>query len=292
MTVCIAALAESGRSIVCMADRALSYGELIQWDSDSSKMFALRNGGVVIMFSGDEETTSRVLGKVIARENELGDDVAATRAILEEEYREAIEEIIEAKFLAPRLLTRDDYIKAISLTSINSFIESIAKEVKSHEPGCSLLVCGFDKSDRAFILHLDSPGVVTDMTITGFHSIGSGWEKSISKLQFSEFSRKDPLHVVLYDMFDAKAFAEMAVGVGFDWETRIITAHESGVEVPDRIDSLIEKGWAEHEHHPFSATDIEDPPPKRWKSMLRSYAVSIVPPQKKPPSRKRKIPKE
>jgi hypothetical protein len=51
-----------------MADRALSYGETIQWDSDSSKMFALRNGGTVIMFAGEEEPISRLPGKVIAKE--------------------------------------------------------------------------------------------------------------------------------------------------------------------------------------------------------------------------------
>ena len=84
MTVCIAAIAEEGRSIVCMSDRALSYGQTTQWDSDSSKMFPLRKGGMIIMFSGDEEPTSRILGRVIAREAELGEDVAATRKILEE----------------------------------------------------------------------------------------------------------------------------------------------------------------------------------------------------------------
>lgn len=80
MTVCISALASEGRAIVCMADRALSYGATIQWDSDSSKMFSLRNGGMVIMFSGGEEATSRILGKVIAREDELGKDIAASHS--------------------------------------------------------------------------------------------------------------------------------------------------------------------------------------------------------------------
>ena len=271
-----------------MSDRALSYGDTIQWDSDSSKMFSLRNGGMVIMFSGSEEATSRVLGKVIAREAELGRDIAATRKVLEEEYREAVQEIVEAKFLTPRLIKRDEYIRAISGTEINSFVESIAKEIKNYEPDSALIVSGFDESSRPFILYLDSPGVVTDMTITGFHSIGSGWEKSVSKLLFSEFSRKDPLHTVMYDLFDAKAFAEMAVGVGMDWETRIITGHESGLEVPDEIDGLIERGWVEHEHHPFAENEIEDAPPKYWKSKLRSYAASIVPPGEKPKKRKRK----
>jgi hypothetical protein len=156
-------------------------------------------------------------------------------------------------------------------------------------PDSALIVSGFDQGGKPFILTIDSPGVVTDMTVTGFHSIGSGWEKSVSKLLFSEFSRKDPLHTVLYDIFDAKAFAEMSVGVGVDWDTRIITGHESGLLVPDEIDGLIERGWAEHELHPFAVEPLSDEerPPKLWKSKLRSYAASIVPPQKKA-TRKRK----
>lgn len=169
---------------------------------------------------------------------------------------------------------------------MNSFIESIAKETKNYEPDSALIASGFDESGRPFILYLGSPGVVTDMTITGFHSIGSGWEKSVPKLLFSEFSRKDPLHTVMYDLFDAKAFAEMSVGVGVDWETRIITGHQSGVEVPDEIDGLIERGWVEHEHHPFAEGKIEEPPPKHWKSKLRSYAASTVTPPQKSKERK------
>ena len=289
MTVCISALAAQERAIVCMADKALTYGALIQWDSDSSKMFSLRSGGLVIMFSGSEEPTSRILGKVIAREAELGNDIAATKGMLESEYQAAVQEIVEAKYLTPQLMTRDEYVKAISGKTINSFIGSIAREVQCYTPDASLIVSGFDEHEKPFILSVDAPGIVTDMTVTGFHSIGSGWEKSISKLLFSDFSRKDPLYTVMYDIFDAKAFAEMAAGVGADWDTRIITAHDRGILVPENIDGLIEKGWMEQEHHPFAISPLseDERPPARWKAMLRSYANSIVPTPKRP-ARKRK----
>lgn len=292
MTVCTSALAAEERAIVCMADKALSYGDTIQWDSDSSKMFALRNEGLVIMFAGDEEPTSRILAKVIAREAELGNSIKETKIILEAEYKEAVQEIVEARYLAPRLMTRSDYIQAISGTKINSFMESIAREVKCYTPDAALIVSGFDERDKPFILSVDAPGVVIDMTITGFHSIGSGWDKSISKLLFSDFSRKDPLHTVMYDIFDAKAFAEMAAGVGVDWDTRIITGHDKGLLVPDKIDVLIERGWVEHEHHPFTVEELDDDerPPKRWKAMLRAYAASIVPvPKASTRKRKKKL---
>lgn len=94
-----------------MADRALTYGETIRWESDSSKTFSLRKSGMVIMFAGEEEPSQESLERVIAKEDELGKDVATTRRILESEYQEAVQELVEAKFLTPRLLTREQYIR-------------------------------------------------------------------------------------------------------------------------------------------------------------------------------------
>jgi hypothetical protein len=73
----------------------------------------------------------------------------------------------------------------------------------------------------------------------------------------------------------------MVAGVGADWETRIITGHEAGTLVPDKIDSLVERGWVEHELHPFAVKGLEkdERPPRDWKGRLRSYAASIVPPE-------------
>src|ERR1017187_7404300 len=280
MTVCIAALSQDSKAIVCMADKALSYGSSIQWDSDSSKVFELNASGTLVLFAGSEDITSRVLGKIIALGDSIGDDIAETRKILEHEYQEAVGEILTALYLTPRLLTKQEYIGAISQKKINPYMQGIAAEVKCYEPDCGLLVCGFDSQKRPFILFVDNPGVVTDMTRTGFHSIGSGWEKSVSKMLFSEHKKSQELARTLYDAFDAKAFAEMASGVGFDWETWVITEDRKSHHVPDDIDALVEHAWAEHDRSPFDKRekDDADPPPKNWKSQLRKYARTVLPP--------------
>src|SRR6266849_5632180 len=71
MTICVAALAADFEAIVCMADKALTYGDYIQWDSDSSKIIKVNPSGTLMMFSGEEEPSSKVLAKFIARRNEL-----------------------------------------------------------------------------------------------------------------------------------------------------------------------------------------------------------------------------
>jgi 20S proteasome alpha/beta subunit len=278
MTVCTSALSQNSEAIVCVADRALSYGTSIQWDSDSSKIFELNQHGTLVLFAGSEDVTSRVLGKILGVGDSIGDDVAESRKILEKEYQEAVDELVTARYLTPRLLSKQDYVQATS-HHMNAHMRSIAAEIRGYEADCALLVCGFDAQNRPFILYLDSPGTVTDMTRTGFHSIGSGWEKSVSKMLFSEHKKSQELARTLFDTFDAKAFAEMASGVGFDWETWVITKDRKAHHVPDGIDALVEHAWAEHDRSPFDKRekDDADPPPRNWKAQLRKYAKSILP---------------
>jgi hypothetical protein len=41
MTICCAAFGDNSKAIVCIADKGISYGDTIQWDSDSSKIFPI-----------------------------------------------------------------------------------------------------------------------------------------------------------------------------------------------------------------------------------------------------------
>src|SRR6516165_11814743 len=38
LTICIAALADSGNAVVCVADKMLSFGDYSQWESDVTKI--------------------------------------------------------------------------------------------------------------------------------------------------------------------------------------------------------------------------------------------------------------
>ena len=124
------------------------------------------------------------------------------------------------------------------------------------------------------------PGIVTDMSINGFHAIGSGSEKAISRLLFDEFRRIHRLERTLYDCFDAKANAEMASGVGYAWDAAVITA--AGIkEVPTRIKDLIEKIWAKYTRSPFEQHNQKQDialPPEDWQKKLQSFSDSIMGP--------------
>lgn len=278
MTVCIAALAANFKAIVCVADKALSYGDYIQWDSDSSKIVKINPSGTLLLFSGDEEPSSKVFAKFKAESNKLWD---APRSEIvktcEDQYSSAVGDSIEAKFIKPRLLDRTVYTTAITAPKVNHLIRSLADEICKFEMGCDLLVCGFDDTTTPFILDVGHPGIATDMTVTGFHAIGSGWDKAVSRLLFSEHKRTHSIGRTLYDLFDAKASAEMAVGVGYEWDAVVIT--ERGFhDVPKDIKDLIESAWGKFTRSPFEKYDPKEHtkgPPSDWKEQLDKFQISL-----------------
>lgn len=279
MSVCVAAFSESQRAVVCVADKALSYGGSIQWDSDSSKMVSLGPSGPLVLFAGEETAITKVLAGLVADVSIFGQGKTKAEIITacEKEYKEAVDELVESKFLRPRLITKQDYVKAITSGQINPYMMTLAKEIKDFELECQFMVCGFASNGLPYILSLDSPGIITDMTQTGFHAVGSGWEKAVASLLFSEFKRSHPLYRTAYDSFDAKAFSEMAVGVGFDWEMQVVTKDRI-VEVNKDAKELIEKVWAKSTRSPFDKRQKDDVanPPRDWRQTLERYFGLIM----------------
>src|SRR5262249_23372375 len=198
MTICLAALAENKNAIVCVADKALTYGPYIQWDADSAKILKLKPSGSVVMLS-DEGTGPRVLTSLFEKNSGIGGNKRSdTISSCEEQYRSAVGHLVEATFLRPRLLTRMDYVRAITGSEVNPMMRALADEIKDFDMKCDLLVCGFDIDGVPFILDIGSPGISKDMTLTGFQAIGGGWEKAISRLLFAEHKSEHPIERVLY----------------------------------------------------------------------------------------------
>jgi hypothetical protein len=164
-------------------------------------------------------------------------------------------------------------VKAISSGDMNPYIREIAEEIDRFTMDCSLLVCGFDDKKDPYILLVENPGIVVNMSTTGFHAIGSGWDKAVSRLLFSGFRRKHPLHRTLYDCFDAKANAEMAYGVGYSWDGAIVTPTGTK-DVPGKIKLLIERVWSQHTRSPFEKYNKKEDgplPPKQWKEQMEDF---------------------
>lgn len=277
MTVCIAALAANSQVIVCIADKAVSYGDHIQWDADASKITTLDNNKSLILMAGAEGPTNRVLRKLDPLTAEWSGNRIKLLAVLEEKFKEAFEEEQELKVLHQEMMTRKDYLKAISAGQINNHVEDIAVRIKNFSFDCNLIVCGFDKQGAPYIILLEPPGLAIDCSNNGFQAIGTGWEKATSELLYTEYSRSHGVARTLYDCFDAKLHAEMAPGVGYDWEMRSITA-AGAVPLRDEAKPLLEQVWVKYSRSPFEKRkkDDEPNPPKDWEKKLRNLVAASI----------------
>ncbi len=281
MTVCLAAVAADMKAIVCMADKALSYfGGYVQWDADSSKITRLNPSGSLVMVS-DEGNGPRVLAKLFEKGGVVGGNKRSeSAAVCEEQYRSAVDDLVEATILRPRLLTKEKYLMAATGASANDLVRGIADEMKGFDMKCDLLVCGFDIDRVPFILDVASPGIASDMTLTGFQAIGSGCDKAVARLLFNEYKRTHPIERVLYDCFDAKANAEMTSTVGYEWDAVVIVGGKAH-EVPKDTKELIEAVWGKANRSPFDRFDPKEhrTVPQDWRERLAKYSRSLIIPE-------------
>jgi hypothetical protein len=284
MTVCVGALANYGNAVLCIADKALTYQNYgnsgtFQWDADVTKIIPVGKRLVALM-SGAEESCTRLLYRLHNIKG-FGDTHTGTLQAAESEYTKVSEELSTAMFLTPNLLTKEEYVAAISQPKINSHVKAIADSIQSYDMQCDILLCGFEASGDTVILHLRAPGICTNMLHTGFHAVGAGWERAVSQMLWSDYERKNSMARVFYDVFDAKANAEMTVGVGYEWDAKvIIKGVSSPFDVPKEQKELIEKAWAKYNRSPFKKRNPKedlDPPPKNWKELLDEYFNSLVP---------------
>lgn len=282
MTICIGALAAGGKSIVCVADKGLSYGDQIQWDSDSTKIVPIAATGLHALIAGGETMLSRVLKGLESKVSTL-DDLPSLISQAEEVYQTAESQVLEAAFLRPYLLSVADYNRAATKGKINKFIRRLTNEMaqEQREPtytSSALLLCGFDKNKNAFILSLGAPGLASDLTNTGNGAIGSGYGRAISRLLWSGWERSHSTDRVLFDTFDAKADAEMVPTVGGDWDAVIITA-AGPTKIEKPIKDLIERAWVKVTRSPWEkhepVTDIPEPPDD-WKEQLEKYCNAAL----------------
>jgi len=277
MTVCIAALSAKGGCIICLADKALSYGD-VSWDSDSAKIIPLGKNEAVALTAGTDRYIMRLLGKIADYDGYAGSSLTNVISFLERKCQECVKEMQDIEVLLPRLLTREQYVAAISESDGNALICEIDRDIRQFHFECELIVCGFIQKLLPYVLLLEPPGVVTDCTNNGFCAIGSGAEKAISRLLFADHKREHGVAHVLYDCFDAKANAEMNSFVGYDWDAYLLSGGRVKA-VPPTAKPLLDRVWAARNRSPFKKKRDPDDlpgPPRNWEMQLRQIIAQTL----------------
>jgi len=149
-------------------------------------------------------------------------------------------------------------------------MQRISDEMSSFYYDCDVMICGIDEIFAPYIISIAPRGKLCNYSIQGFNSVGIGSDIANSRILWSDHERTHSIGRVLFDVFDAKANAEMSPGVGFSWDAKIIF-HDGSYRVPKPIKELIERSWDEHNRSPFEEWNPEEDlprPPDGWREQI------------------------
>jgi hypothetical protein len=170
-------------------------------------------------------------------------------------------------------MSRDLYLDTIKKRPVNVIFHEITAEMKKFELSCDAIICGYDSALDPYILHARSPTEVEDCTLSGYTATGSGSPQALSRLLFVKHSREADGARTLYECFDAKKHAEMAIGVGDKWDACIVT--ETGPHpIGEEAKVLVQRGWARANWSPFKTERDPDDlelPPDGWQQQLAEH---------------------
>jgi 20S proteasome alpha/beta subunit len=276
MTICIAAFAADKKAIVCVADKAVTYGTF-KSESTETKIVEVEKD-VLALTAGAEKSISRMLGKFRSN-NDFGKSLSQTISDCQIASKECMFELLENDFLNRHMLTLQQYVDIISRPEINDHIRAVMDDMQNyqHDNACQLIVCGFTANSEPFLLKVCCPGVTTDITATGYCAVGSGFDWAMSMLLWSDVEATHGIDRILYETFNAKANAEGDLYVGTDWDAKIKTLNKSEV-VPKDIKKLVEQAWVQYTLSPYEERDEDslEPPPDDWKRTLEDYAKKVL----------------
>jgi hypothetical protein len=284
MTVCIAALSNNSRSIVLLADKALTYGletsNPSQGESDINKIVPIGKSGWNALISGSPGIGDHILRQAAVRLSEnpnisRSDTMMAT--CVQEVYQNYRDQFISDSILKPKQLTKKLVVSRGKdlLPLPEKYFDDVSKEVKQFRLDCHMLICGFDHQKKPHIFSIRDPGIPMSHDLEGQASIGIGAQVATIELQDWATTRKEGTEEVLYSLLAAKARSERILMVGLGWDAVImvlVKGKPKSFKVTQRIKNLIDGVFNASMRSPFLK---QKKLPKQWKTRLKNYVKSI-----------------
>jgi hypothetical protein len=212
MTVCIAALADDGRSLVMTCDSMLS-SESFSADHTAVKMHVLTAPFPWwIMAAGDVSHTIPVIElaglKLLAMTETTNTREFVERAVVSA-YQGVYRQVAEDVVLTP--LGFDwEYLQR----GESSIVGKLMEKLEQVNLGCEFLVAGFDWNGDGYIFSVMHPGTAKNRNVCGYEAIGTGAYNALAILMHHSVNQEMKLAQVLYHVCEAKFMAESADGVG------------------------------------------------------------------------------
>jgi hypothetical protein len=247
MTVCIAAICDSGKAIVVAADRMFTNpGLMVEFETDEQKIEALSEKCVALS-AGNSVFATEILDSVRQR---LGGNqkppVDQVVAFVREEYESIRASKVYDSIIFPMLgadfqkhravgTTLPDYLakqqNAYGMINMNSVQFNL---------GVDFLIAGLDDIG-AHLAHVTNPAVISQLRKLGHAAIGSGGIHALTRLSLAGQNRQRGLQETLADVYTAKRASEVAPGVGNATDIAVIDADRGLWACPQGVIDELEK---------------------------------------------------
>jgi hypothetical protein len=247
VTVCIAAFADSGNSIVTATDRKVAFRS-----SSADKAVFKGNafaGSYMLLVAGNdaaraENVISKSWGRVLADiednpEEKHIKDPDYLAEILHQECNQERDRIIEASVLKKRGYTWKLFREQGKGLCTDAVYYDLESEIADVDLSLDLLLAGYDHNKTPHLRFLNWKTPPENYDSLGFFAIGRGAHAAISSLahavEYLSFTRHNILGDVLYHTLAAKFMAESAHDVGRDTfavvikpDSRLLSTHVLG----------------------------------------------------------------
>lgn len=224
MTVCIAAMAESGRKIVLATDRMITANFPIPTEFETQDVLKIFRIGetAIVMSAGNalsayeiiERAKSQVVNQQIGKIDQVTEIVRRT-------YQDYRRQRVLERFLEPRGLSLDSYY-----ASQQRMIPGVAQEIDSqlinYNLQVEMIITGCREGDECHLFTLTHPGISLLHDALGYASIGSGSPHVMYDFIGSDYRRAFPVKKVEEIVRSAKRKSEVAPGVGRQTELIIL----------------------------------------------------------------------
>jgi hypothetical protein len=217
MTVTIAMAAVSGDYIVTVADKLISFGDVVQPSDNILKARGISNGWGM-MFAANNANLFIPFNHIVIRALSDGRNTRYSVDQVKAVCVNAYQEMFNAEFSAQVLSRyRFDDISDFRKNGLAELGErnfaSLLAQLHEFDLGISVIVFGHDEIG-AHVFQIANPGVVIDNDILGISVIGSGRFIAMGSLMARGAIKPSDLPTTIYRLLEAKFSAESASGVG------------------------------------------------------------------------------
>ena len=220
MTVCIAAIADIGDTIVALTDNMLSIEQAGGFAMTADNSIFLKGGGIhtdwIALYSGSVSLPIPILSEARDRLTGGPHSMAKVVEVFGGAYKKHLAQRVADEVLSPAYDADRFYRDGLAELGEMGFTEKrrdFEYRMQS-DPVLEFLVYGFDENRQAHISAVRNPGVVTYHDNEAFWAIGSGQQIAITALMFHEYNKMFPMAWSIYHVCEAKFMAEKAPGVG------------------------------------------------------------------------------